>query len=187
MRKLLRAQGLDQSNIDQGLRTRTASTGQARFDLAADLAYLGDMVMHLIKLCVGVKSVEDLEAWRTQEVARRRAAGEPALVAHVTRMMPAQREAVENGGSLYWVINGSIQCRSEIVSLEQITGDDGIKRCAILMDPALVRTARTPRRPFQGWRYLKPEDAPRDIEGAAAGGEDLPGELRAKLMEIGAW
>ena len=145
------------------------------------------MVVHMVKLCVGVSSTEQLEAWRTQEIARRRAAGEPELIAHVTRMTPSRKDEVENGGSLYWVINGSIQCRSEIVSLETFTDDDGIKRCAILMTPELVRTAPAPKRPFQGWRYLKVEDAPRDLDGPAAGGDSLPADLRSRLMEIGAW
>lgn len=145
------------------------------------------MVMHLVKLCVGISSVEELEASREFEIAQRKSAGEPALIAHVTRMMPAQREAVENGGSLYWVINGSIQCRSEIVALEQVQGDDGIKRCAIMMLPEIVRTAPAPRRPFQGWRYLKPDGAPKDVDTGSGSGADLPPELRAKLLEIGAW
>ena len=145
------------------------------------------MTIHIVKLCVGVSSIEQLEASFAREAAARTSAGEPPLVMHVTRMFPSRKDEVEDGGSLYWVINGSIQCRSEIVALEKVEGRDGIKRCAIIMSPDLIRTAPTPRRPFQGWRYLKPEDAPRDIDGAGAGGEDLPAELRAKLMELGAW
>jgi len=145
------------------------------------------MVMHLVKLCVGVSSVEQLETWRTQEIARHQANSEPELIAHVTRMMPTKKDEIEAGGSLYWVIGGVIQCRSEIVSLERIQGDDGIKRCAILMAPEIIRTAPAPKRPFQGWRYLKPEDAPRDLTGPGSEGEGLPEDLRAKLMEIGAW
>ncbi|MHA6289486.1 DUF1489 family protein [Maricaulis sp. CAU 1757] len=145
------------------------------------------MALHLIKLCVGIPSVEALEAERVRESAARKAAGEPDVMMHVTRMMPARKDEVEDGGSLYWVIAGSIQARSEIVSLERVEGRDGIKRCAIIMSPEVIRTAPSPRRPFQGWRYLKPEDAPRDLFAPGAGGEDLPPELRAKLMEIGAW
>lgn len=145
------------------------------------------MVMHLIKLCVGVKEIDQLEAWRTQEIAARRAAGEPEVIAHVTRMMPTRKDEIEAGGSLYWVINGAVQCRSEIIALEQIQGEDGIKRCAIIMSPELIRTSPSPKRPFQGWRYLKPEDAPRDLSGPGTGGEGLSEELRARLMEIGAW
>ncbi len=145
------------------------------------------MVVHIVKLCVGVASVEELEAHREREMAARRAAGEPEVAMHVTRMFPARKGEVEAGGSLYWVMSGAIQCRSEIIALEQVTGDDGIKRCAIIMSPELIRTAAAPRRPFQGWRYLKPEDAPRDLRGGGEGGDDLPGELRAKLLELGAW
>jgi hypothetical protein len=159
----------------------------SRFDGAVESNYFGAMVMHIVKLCVGVSSVEELETWRTEEIARRRAAGEPELIAHVTRMTPTKRTEIENGGSLYWVIAGVIQCRSEIVSLEAVTGSDGIKRCAIMMLPEVIRTAPAPKRPFQGWRYLKPDDAPRDLSGPATGGEELPTELRAKLLEIGAW
>jgi hypothetical protein len=145
------------------------------------------MVMHLVKLCVGVSSVEQLEEHRAREVAARQAAGEPAVMMHVTRMTPSKKDEVENGGSLYWVINGSIQCRSEIISLEPVEGADGIRRCAIIMSPEVIRTSPSPKRPFQGWRYLKPEDAPRDLAAPGEGGDDLPDDLRAKLMEIGAW
>lgn len=145
------------------------------------------MVMHLVKLCVGVSSVEELEASMTRTAARRRAAGEPPVSAHVTRMTPAKRDEVENGGSLYWVIGGAIRCRSDIISLETVDGEDGVKRCAIVMSTEVIRTAAAPRRPFQGWRYLKPEDAPQDVAGPAEGGDDLPPDLRAKLLEIGAW
>lgn len=143
--------------------------------------------MHLVKLCVGVSSIEQLERWRTEECARRCAVGEPEVIVHVTRMFPTRQTEIESGGSLYWVINGSIQCRSEIISLERVQGEDGIKRCAIIMAPEVIRTAPSPKRPFQGWRYLKPEDAPRDLSGPGEGGEDLPDDLRAKLMELGAW
>ncbi|WP_121210317.1 DUF1489 family protein [Maricaulis maris] len=145
------------------------------------------MTIHIVKLCVGVASVEELEAHRDREMAARRAAGEPEVAMHVTRMFPARKDEVEAGGSLYWVMSGAIQCRSEIIALEAVTGSDGIKRCAIMMSPEIIRTAAAPRRPFQGWRYLKPEDAPRDVGGGGEGGDGLPGELRAKLLELGAW
>ena len=69
-------------------------------------------------------------------------------------------------------------------ALEPVTGSDGVTRCAIVLDPTIVRTEAVPRRPFQGWRYLEAKDAPPDI---AAGDPiaDLPTELRRALSEVG--
>lgn len=144
------------------------------------------MPLHLIKLCVGVDSVEDLERSRDRRVAERKARGEPAVSRHVTRMTPKRAEEILEGGSLYWVIKRVIQCRQRIISLDEVRDADGTKRCAIVMDPEIVRTNPSPKRPFQGWRYLKDSDAPGDLT-AATGGADLPDDLRRKLIEIGAW
>lgn len=101
-------------------------------------------------------------------------------------MFPKQKDALLNGGSLYWVIKGMIVCRNKIIALEETRNGQGLKACAILMEPELIPVAPTPRRAFQGWRYLKPEDAPVDITELAGGGE-LPDALRTKLFDIGAW
>lgn len=143
--------------------------------------------MHMIKLCVGVESIEDLEHYRARVKATAQARGENWQSMHVTRMFPKQAAKILDGGSLYWVIKRVIQVRQRIIDLQEVVGEDGIKRCAIVMDNELVRTAPAARRPFQGWRYLKPEDAPMDLSDPAAGGADLPAELRRKLIEIGAW
>jgi len=45
--------------------------------------------------------------------------------------------------------------------------------------------APQPRRAFQGWRYLKPEDAPPDLTESEAA--DLPPDLARQLRELGAW
>lgn len=145
------------------------------------------MTLHLIKLCVGIDTVEELEAYRAQRSKEQGARGEPVRSVHVTRMFPKQAEKLLDGGSLYWVIKRVIQCRQRILSLDEIVGEDGIRRCAIVMDPEIIRTAPAARRPFQGWRYLKTDEAPMDISDPAAGGESLPPDLRRKLIEIGAW
>ncbi len=64
-------------------------------------------------------------------------------------------------------------------------GTDGIRRCAIVLEPAVIRTATALRRPFQGWRYLKPEDSPADLRDQRASEDDLPIELATALAEIG--
>ncbi len=134
-------------------------------------------MMNLIKLCVGAASVEDLLDWREM----RRAQGQgraDGLNVHRTRMMPKQRDEVLDGGSLYWVMSGHIRCRQRIVGLEPETDHEGRACCHILLDPEVVRTVPQPKRPFQGWRYLRPEDAPRDQDsGESEGDPELADEL----------
>lgn len=138
-------------------------------------------MIHLVKLCVGAERVEDLIAWQKQAFPN-------SAPRHVTRMWPKRTEDVLNGGSLYWVFKGVVLARQTITGLTEVTGADGIRRCAIELDPTVVRTEALPRRPFQGWRYLAPEDAPRDLPQGIASRENeptLPRELQAALAEIG--
>ena len=136
--------------------------------------------MNLIKLSVGTQSVETLMAWQQLPQAQ----GPDGLPRHVTRMWPKREAEILDGGSIYWVIKGVIQCRQRILRLDEIQGQDGIRRCAIVLDPAIIRTAAAPRRAFQGWRYLNPEDAPPDLPKSRES-ENLPPELSAALSDIG--
>lgn len=141
---------------------------------------MGDTV-HLIKLSVGTEAVDDLAAWQ----ATRRAQGDDGLPRHVTRMWPRRESHVLNGGSIYWVIKGVVQARQRILRLDEVIRQDGIRRCGIVLDPELIRTAPALKRPFQGWRYLDPADAPPDISPGRESDDDLPPDLSAKLAEIG--
>ncbi|MGR3699138.1 MAG: DUF1489 family protein, partial [Roseovarius sp.] len=87
--------------------------------------------------------------------------------------------------SIYWVIQGIVQCRQPILRLDEVTGSDGIRRCAIVLAPGLIRTATAQKRPFQGWRYLPGSDAPPDLGTARAKDDKLPPALSAALAEIG--
>lgn len=89
--------------------------------------------INLIKLCVGAESVESQIAW--QKAARKKMPG--GLPRHVTRMWPKRSDELLNGGSLYWVIKGMVQCRQRIVRLDEVIGHDGIRRCGIVFDPRL--------------------------------------------------
>ena len=140
-----------------------------------------DKFIHLIKLSVGSESVETLIDWQTTG-ALRTPQGHPC---HVTRMWPKRAAELLQGGSIYWVIKGSIQCRQRILGLEEVFGSDGIRRCAIVLDPQVHRTHTALKRPFQGWRYLKPEDAPADLPENRAQDDALPDELNRALVEIG--
>jgi hypothetical protein len=137
--------------------------------------------VHLIKLSVGTETVEGLADWQ----ANRRAQAEDGHPRHVTRMWPRRGAEVLNGGSIYWVIKGMIQCRQQIVRLDEVIGSDGIRRCAIVLHPDLIRTQSSLKRPFQGWRYLSPDDAPTDLPKARGEEEPLPTELNQALAEIG--
>jgi hypothetical protein len=138
-------------------------------------------MLHLQKLSVGTETVEDLTAWQ----ATRRAQTPDGLPRHVTRMWPKREAELLDGGSIFWVIKGMILCRQSIVRLDEYDSADGVRRCAIVLDPEVVRVAATPRRPFQGWRYLQPGDAPPDLSKTRQGEEPLPPELSAALAEIG--
>lgn len=140
-----------------------------------------DKHINLVKLCVGAERVEDLLAWQNNP----RAHGADGLPRHVTRMWPKRAEEILNGGSLYWVFKGSLLCRQPILRLDEVDRGDGIKRCGIVLDPEVIRVTATTKRPFQGWRYLKPEDSPRDLPKGRENEDSLPLELQNALAEIG--
>ncbi|MEM9053789.1 MAG: DUF1489 domain-containing protein [Pseudomonadota bacterium] len=137
-------------------------------------------MIHMVKLCVGADDVGDLENWQQRLV---RSAPAPY---HQTRMIPKRGQELENGGSIYWVIKGLIQVRQPIVAVREITDRGGRRACELVFDPQLVPVEPTPKRPFQGWRYLKPEDAPADLK-AGTGTIEMPANLRAELREAMVW
>ncbi len=151
--------------------------------------------LHLVKLCVGAESIDDLSDWQARRMAERRAAGLDPRPRHVTRMWPRRAEEVLCGGSLYWVIQGYVAVRQAVQAFDEVRGEDGVRRCAIVFSPALVRVAARPRRPFQGWRYLAAGDAPPDLpqgspqdspHGFAEAAESfLPPELAIALDGLG--
>lgn len=136
------------------------------------------MALHLIKLCVGAANPEELRAWR----AARAAAGHRPIV-H-TRQTPKRADEIVDGGSLYWVFKGVILIRQPVLAIETL-GEGVQRRCEILLDDAMIPTAPQPRRAFQGWRYLPPEDAPADFGSVVS--DDLPLDLARRLREAGAW
>ena len=138
------------------------------------------MTLHIIKLCVGADDIDDLSAWQARLMQR---APSPY---HHTRMLPKRADELMQGGSIYWVIRGLIQVRQPILEVKEIRDRSGRRACELIFDSHLVRVEPTPKRAFQGWRYLKSEDAPADLksgEGAAA----LPSALQADLRAAMVW
>lgn len=143
------------------------------------------MGLNLLKLCVGAETIEDLHAWIASRLGAARARGEVAEQFHTTRMVPKRASELLRGGSLYWVIKGNVQVRQRLLDIRPFVDADGISRCHLVLEPVLQPTRWQPRRPFQGWRYLKTEDAPADL---GAGDDDLsqlPPELRRELADLG--
>lgn len=138
-------------------------------------------MLHIIKLCVGVKEVAELADWQA-----RRMKLDPPL-RHQTRMMPKKVGEVLDGGSLYWVIGGYVRVRQRILDIREEQWDDGSACCGLVLDRELVPVEVRPQKPFQGWRYLDAAAAPPDLpRGAvqAAGLEKLPPKLRNELREL---
>jgi hypothetical protein len=141
------------------------------------------MTLHLLKLCVGVDSVESLQASLDFRLEQKRLAGEPAEQYHTTRMVPTRRDELLDGGSLYWVIKGRIQVRQHLLDIRPFTDKAGVKRCDLVLEPRLILTHYQPKRPFQGWRYLKPDDAPADLRGSSDAAS-MPSGMRRDLSEL---
>jgi hypothetical protein len=136
------------------------------------------MALHMIKLVVGADTIDDLLAWRLGHSQP----GEPWILR--TRMTPKRGAEMVDGGSIYRVFKGVILCRQKILAVNTV-GEGVMARCEITLDETIVRVAPTPRRAFQGWRYLDPKDAPADLDEAAFG--DVPDDLARQLREVGAW
>jgi hypothetical protein len=142
--------------------------------------------LHLLKMAVGVTSLDELRAARARRIVQ---LGGSWVY---TRNHPRRAEAVLAGGSLYWVIRGRIRVRQRVTGFAAERDDKGRPYCLIAVDPTLVPTLARPWRPFQGWRYLTPADAPPDLSaiGSPKGIEEeadgpMPEHLAAELRALG--
>jgi hypothetical protein len=137
------------------------------------------MTLHLIKLAVGVSDLAEL---RKLQKRRRKERGKSVFF---TRNMPKRVEALLDGGSIYWVIKRQVLARQRLKGFTPFMGKDGGRRVAIEYDMKLVPVMPKPCRPFQGWRYLEPANAPKDRPKGVDAGENLPPRLARELRELG--
>jgi hypothetical protein len=137
------------------------------------------MALHMIKLCVGCDTVEELIEWQKTEME----GGQPWIMR--TRMTPKRADELVEAGSLYRVFKGVILSRQKILAIDTV-GASPASRCEVTLDKQVMLVAPTPRRAFQGWRYLESRDAPPDL---APFGEEIavPQVLARALRELGAW
>ncbi len=143
------------------------------------------MPLHLIKLCVGCESIEELAGWIKQRLKQKKARGEKPEHIHTTRMVPKRADELLDGGSLYWVIRGQITCRQTLRAVRPFVDKDGVGRCRLVLVPKVIAVEPRPFRAFQGWRYLTSKDAPRDLDRAAPGARNMPEQMRRELHELG--
>lgn len=143
------------------------------------------MALNLIKLCVGADSVDDLKGWIDFRLGQMKAAGKTPEQFHTTRMTPKRADEIIGEGSLYWVIKGRVQCRQRILDIRPFVDGEGVSRCNIILDPEIVLTRSQPKRPFQGWRYYKPDDVPADIGSSDGDFDALPSDMRNELADLG--
>ena len=137
-------------------------------------------MLHVTKLAVGARDTEHL---REMQAVRMR--DHPPL-RHRTRNFPRRRTEVIDGGSLYWVIAGTLMARQRILDIIEDRRDDQTGGASFILDPEIISLAGRPTRPFQGWRYLDPDDAPADLPaiGAILGLDSLPAALRHELRTL---
>jgi hypothetical protein len=137
-------------------------------------------MLHIAKLAVGVRDIDHIRALQAERLR-----SNPPL-RHRTRNFPRRGQEVVDGGSLYWVISGSMLARQRILDIVEDKRDGGEKCAALLLDPEVVPLIGRPTRPFQGWRYLAAEAAPADLDQAvmAVGEEMLPPVLRRELRAL---
>ncbi|AQU88062.1 hypothetical protein B0W47_11970 [Komagataeibacter nataicola] len=144
-------------------------------------------MLHMVKLAVGVHSLEELAARQSLQIPPvddldgTSPSGQPWFR---TRMYPRRAAEILDGGSIYRVISGRILCRQRITAITPDTREDGVACALVVMAPEIIPVSPRAMRPFQGWRYLKPADAPPDLLANSHSGDALPEALRNELAEL---
>ncbi|MFT9296395.1 MAG: DUF1489 domain-containing protein [Acetobacter orientalis] len=142
-------------------------------------------MLNLIKLVVGVSSLEELAERQKQSInCRLHPEHGPLPVVH-TRSYPRRCDEILDGGSLYRVISGLILCRQPILDIVSETRPDGTQGTLILLSPQIIRVEARAMRPFQGWRYLESKDAPPDLSHGTSAQAVLPASLQKELALLG--
>ena len=134
------------------------------------------MPLHLLKLAVGIDDVDQLRRIRTARAAERGGSWV------YTRNHPRRAAEVLAGGSIFWIIRGRIRVRQLVCGFHSERDDNWRRYCLIEVDDELVPTWPRAWRPFQGWRYLAPKDAPADRTDK---GEPPSDHMLAELRALG--
>ena len=142
-------------------------------------------MVHLVKLCVGITTINQLEQLQSMRRGEYVKAGRPPVNIHITRNKPKRSKEIINSGSLYWVIRRQIRVRQKIIRIDDIEDAEGRKKCCLVLDSDLIKTEHRAYRPFQGWRYLEQSDAPADLSNNQKAGSKMPSEMEKELRGLG--
>ena len=129
-------------------------------------------LLNISKVAVGCASFEALRKRQQSRLAG-------GVVPIVTRFRPKRADELI-GGSIYWIVKHRITARNRILGFTETEE----RRTLIALDPELVPVRARPKRAHQGWRYLSPDDAPLDFDGADDGLLALPPDLAARLAVL---
>ena len=144
------------------------------------------MTVNLIKLAVGVESVEHLKDIQRHRLDLEKKGGDVSpRLRHITRNMPRRFSELLNGGSIYWVIRRVIKARQKIIDLEETRRKDGKVACAIILDQNIIETVPRSFRPFQGWRYFSKNDAPQDLNSKTVTETEMPLQMQQDMKNLG--
>lgn len=130
-------------------------------------------MLHMTRVAFGCSSLADLVA-----SVDSRKVGQRVLL--TTRYIPKRAAEIADGGSLYWIIKHQLVARATVLGFEP----DGAGRYHILLTAKVIPVATMPRRAHQGWRYLEPSDAPRDLVDGDMTGDELPPALIGELAGL---
>lgn len=137
------------------------------------------MIHNLLRPAVGIETLVHL--YERQQVFR------AAYQGRETPIITTKRKPVRDltGGSVYWVIKRAIQARQVILHVDMYTDPNYGERCVVFLDEQLVRTEDYPQKPFQGWRYLDPSKAPKDIRAFSPNETPIPQDMEEDLRQAG--
>ena len=100
------------------------------------------------------------------QLAGRAVAATPPRRRKATKPVPSHLPKPQTPGRaarrrlLYWVIKGIVQVRQPLLDIAEGHKEDGTPCCLLILKTSSIAVRPTPRRAFQGWRYLEPGRGP---------------------------
>jgi len=143
------------------------------------------MTIHLLKTAAGVKSIDDLAKRQEKRIKEMGLPDDGHVYAYTSRRPRRLDELIESeDGSIYWIIKRAIRCRQVIIGVTEVDNPDGKDYILFHLKPDIILTQPRRKKPVQGWRYLKPGDAPDDLYENQEDA-DLPPDMIQDLSELG--